>query len=516
MADMSTALNGGYGQYFKDMIPDGVSNAYNKMSSPEGLEALSRGNMLTQLIGAGIQGGQAIANYDYPKDALGWAALPAQAVTGMAKGAVNQIGGAMEEAPGAAMGWNDGSQNTNLALGMLGIGGLGYAPAGALRAGIGRTSLNRSADLPAGSQDLLKGRTDEEVARMLDVAGVHDKLAGLEPKMSGPKSGENWFPGANVRLDTPVSEIESGMLRSDRGNYDAPKTSISWEDQLGKTVIPFIGDRTAVGNVSRFGGVDIDPVSLYGGKDYMRGAEEGVWASEAKALKPVGEAAAEVSKPLGVYAPMAGTGSDFAHMTNDMLSRVWSPSQLSKSGIAAVNNKIRTGAGVDGAFPDAPSINTPEFQRLIESDSPLRKAYIQALDNKDIKGLGGPDMGAIRYAITDSDLRNVPSPTKDVFNEQLMGWGAADIDPSGLMRAGNHPTYNTDLAGNYLGELPLAPRSVVMRDWTRMRRQENPTGWAQDPRSIFTGPTRAPQIIDQEMVDALMGYQMMVDRARGN
>jgi hypothetical protein len=116
MADMLTALNGGYGKYFKDMIPDGVSNAYNKMSSPEGLDALSRGNMLTQLIGAGIQGGQAIANYDYPKDALGWAALPAQAVTGMAKGVINQIGGTMEEAPGAAMGWNDGSQNTNADL----------------------------------------------------------------------------------------------------------------------------------------------------------------------------------------------------------------------------------------------------------------------------------------------------------------------------------------------------------------------------------------------------------------
>jgi hypothetical protein len=185
MADMSTALNGGYGKYFKDMIPDGVSNAYNKMSSPEGLDALSRGNMLTQLIGAGIQGGQAIANYDYPKDALGWAALPAQAVTGMAKGVINQIGGTMEEAPGAAMGWNDGKENTNLGLSMLGVGGvLSNAPRGALAT----TNWNRG---PSVSKEF------------------YEQVMG-----SNSKRRRNWSPdGEKAQTRDAIKQVQS--VRSD-------------------------------------------------------------------------------------------------------------------------------------------------------------------------------------------------------------------------------------------------------------------------------------------------------------
>jgi len=55
----------------------------------------------------------------------------------------------------------------------------------------------------------------------------------------------------------------------------------------------------------------------------------------------------------------------------------------------------------------------------------------------------------------------------------------------------------------------LTPRSVLMRDWTRMRRSLEPKQQG-DPRSIFTGPVKLPQVIDQEIIDATEGYQALV------
>tara|TARA_R110000823_G_scaffold79804_7_gene181933 strand:+ start:214 stop:2493 length:2280 start_codon:yes stop_codon:yes gene_type:complete len=387
------------------------------------------------------------------------------------------------------------------------------ANAGDSRAAIAAAlaGFDRNRDLPKDAANLLKGRTDEEVARLLQTSKMHDALAGNERRTSGPRSGDNWFPGANVKLGTSVPDLDAGLNVIPRHNYDSPVTDISWESQQGKTMIPFVGDRTGVGTLTHIGGDLLDdPVSLYGGKDYMRGAEEGVWASAEGALTPVSKFAAATDNPLGVYMPMAGTGSDFAHMTENALDQVWKPNQLTSDGADLVNTYLRTGKGVDGVFPDAPDVGSAQFAEMIRNDNPLRKAYIQALDKKNVRDEGGPDMGAIRHAITDPELRNVPNPTADVMNEQLMGWGAADIDPTGAMRRGNHPTYDTDIGGDYLGRLPLIPRSLGMRDWNRMRREKAPTGYAQDPRSIFTGPTQVPQVIDQEMIDAISGYQSLL------
>ncbi len=462
--------------------------------------------LMTRGIGGILGMAQMARDYDYPDTALGLLSLPAKAVAGLGAAMMQAPAEMIDSANEQVAGLGDGSEVTEGALGMLGMGGvLGNMPRGALASGIARR------DLPKQISNQFSGRTDAELDRILDTAEVHSSLTGENRRMSGPASGENWFPGATVKLDTPTSELDSGLLVLPRSNYDAPVKNITWENQIGKTMAPFVGDRTNTGTITRFMGIDLEnPVKLYGGKNYMRGAEEGVWASEAGALKPFDTFAKNVENPLGVYMPMAGTGSDFAHMTHDLLKETWSPKKLSKSGVDIVNSMIRTGKGVDGEFPNAPSVTSKKFQEMIETNNPLRKAYIQSLDKANVRKEGGPDMGAIRYAITDPDLRFVESPTAQFMNEQLMGWGAADISPKGI-RPGNHPTYDTDLQGKYIGQLPLIPRAVGMRDWNRMRREKSPKGYANDPRSIFTGPTQVPQIIDNEIVDAAAGYQGLLN-----
>ena len=382
-------------------------------------------------------------------------------------------------------------------------------------------NLNRKTDLPKEAIPLLKGRTDEEVANYLRIAPLNNFLIGMNRKLSGPQSGENWFPGANIRLGSTMSELDEGKLfipRSD--NYEAQVRDIPIESLQGMTAVPLVGDRTATGTLKRILGQDLaNPVDLQGGKNYMRGAEEGAWASELGALSKLADRLPEIENPVGIYTPMAGTGSDFAHMTTDVLHQIWSPSQMTGEGIDTVNKVIR-GTKVKNPktkeitypFANAPSIDDPKFMQLIEANSPLRKTYVQALDKAALRKQGAPDMGAIRHAITDPDLMNISPPSKDNLYEQMMGYGVTDLSPTGAMRPSTHKTYNTDLLSGekgYMGKLPLTPRSVLMRDWTRMRRSLEPNQYG-DPRSIFTGPVKLPQIIDQEIIDATEGYQALV------
>lgn len=380
------------------------------------------------------------------------------------------------------------------------------------------TNLNRAKHLPKAARPLLKGRTDLEVSNMIRLAPLHDFLTGLHRKTYGPRSGDEWFPGATKKLSVPVSELDAGRVLVPRsGNYEARVRKIPWERLQGGTVFPLIGDRTATGTLKEVGGIKLpDPVDLQGGKNYMRGADEGAWASEAGALKSLTSRIPDYEKPYGVFMPMAGTGSDFAHMTTNVLHQLWSPKDMTKKGISAVNKKLKTGKGVTGKFPDAPSIDTPEFMIEIEFNSPLRKAYVQALDDAKLREQGGPDMGVIRHAVTDPDLMHVRPPSVDNLYEQMMGFAATDLSPTAKTRPSTHRTYDTDLeAGKkgYLGALPLVPRGVLMRDWTRMRRGETPDPYG-DPRSIFTGPARAPQRMDQETIDAIEGYQALVRQAQ--
>ena len=376
--------------------------------------------------------------------------------------------------------------------------------------------FDRNKDLPPEVKPLVTSLSDEEVARMSAISSLHGFLTGMSQKLYGPRSGDNWFPGATNKLSVPKSELDAGRIIVPRSsNYEAPVTPLNWEDLQGTTIFPLVGDRTATGTLKQLAGEPLrNPVDLPGGKNYMRAADTGAWASDADALKSLTGQIPYYESPVGVFMPMAGTGSDFAHMTTKVLHEVWSPSDMTRTGIRAVNRKLR-----NGNFPGAaktPSIDSPEFMAKIEVSSPLRKAYIKALDDVSLRKFGGPDMGIIRHAITDSDLMNLPSHSRAQGNEQMMGFAATDLDPGGATRPSTHETYDTDLLAGprgYLGALPPAPRSTVMRDWTRMRRRVTPDTLG-DPRSLFTGPAQVPQTVDQELIDALKAYEIMVNRAK--
>ena len=131
---------------------------YTPLFSRRGAGLLSQPSnaITTRALGGLLSGYYAAKDYDYPDTALGLLALPAKAVTGVAGAAVDQIQGAMREAPGTVAGLNDGSQNTELALGLLGTNAVlpFRAPAGSLPAHVWQGGPHKYG--PGGTKDSLK------------------------------------------------------------------------------------------------------------------------------------------------------------------------------------------------------------------------------------------------------------------------------------------------------------------------------------------------------------------------
>ena len=374
--------------------------------------------------------------------------------------------------------------------------------------------------IPKRVQKLWTGRTPEEQQNLLNLAKMQVANELTYPPISGPRSGSSWFPGAKQKLSVPVEVLDEQRKTVPHATNRpvAPVAPLAWSDLQGQTIVPLVGDRTQAGvDLTAVAGQRLtNPVHLEGGMDYMR-HNPAAWASERSAMASLANRLPEIENPVGVYTPMGGTASDYALMTIDALHNVWSPAAMTKKGRAAVNKAIKTGVGVHNpgnkGYPDAPPIGTKAFNDRIRTDADLRKAYIQALSKASARAEGAYDIGIIRHAITDPFLRNLPNPTSQISNQQMMGGGVTDLSPTGKMAPSTHGTYDTDLLPGpkgYLGRAPFRPRDLVMRDFTRQRRSPEGGHPSSDARSLLTGPARIPQAVDQELIDAFGGYDFLL------
>jgi hypothetical protein len=374
--------------------------------------------------------------------------------------------------------------------------------------------------IPRPVRKLWKGYSEKEKQHLARLAQLQAKGELTGPPTSGPQTGPNWFPGAKTEMATPLDVLDAQRKTVPHATNVpmAPVTPLAWPDLQGKTIVPLVGDRTQAGvDLTEMGGQTLPtPLHLEGGMDYMRGPA--AWASERKTMAGLANRLPEIKDPVGVYTPMGGTAGDYALMTIDALHRVWSPKMMTKAGRDAVNKRIKSGIGIHNrigkkGYPDAPPIGTKKFMDRIRTDGNLRKAYIQALDKASARREGAPDIGMVRHGITDPYLRNLPDPTARIYNQQMMGGGVTDLSPTGEMRPGTHGTYDTDLMPGpqgYMGRAdPLLPRDLVMRDFTRALQERGGLPKAA-MRSMLTGPALFPQAVDQELIDAFGGYDLLL------
>jgi len=114
-----------------------LANLAQRLSGPENA-------LMTRGIGGILGMAQMARDYDYPDTALGLLSLPAKAVTGLGAAMMQAPAGMIDSANEQVAGLGDGSEVTEGALGMLGMGGvLGSMPRGALGANVFQGGPNK-------------------------------------------------------------------------------------------------------------------------------------------------------------------------------------------------------------------------------------------------------------------------------------------------------------------------------------------------------------------------------------
>ena len=114
-----------------------LANLAQRLSGPENA-------LMTRGIGGILGMAQMARDYDYPDTALGLLSLPAKAVTGLGAAMMQAPAEMIDSANEQVAGLGDGSEVTEGALGMLGMGGvLGNMPKGALGANVFQGGPNR-------------------------------------------------------------------------------------------------------------------------------------------------------------------------------------------------------------------------------------------------------------------------------------------------------------------------------------------------------------------------------------
>ena len=348
-------------------------------------------------------------------------------------------------------------------------------------------------------------------------AGLLSAAASRLPPEKVNKDVLDPFGYASNRLDDYLDNTQLGL--TDLGE-NLPRVSRSWEDLEGGYVLPLYGDRTSRGyNLESINDTQFSrPVYTEGGSDFMRGPanqqDDAVWASAKHIIDRINNAAIGAARlgegrPIyGVTGSMAPNGVDFANMTGEAMAEL------------VMGNRGRIDPAAARVFDDIMMNRDAAYPGLLSDElrnwaggttSETRKSFIRGLDTKPMRGAGVPSAGLARYGVTDPTLRDVPSGQ--------FGSAAAQLRPESPLlyndAGGNaaprvpHSTYNTQLLGDYVGELPLIPQGLLFRDAydrmsTQLDKRGMPLGEANKTYAIKT--QLQPQLMTPEVVDGIMQY----------
>jgi len=309
--------------------------------------------------------------------------------------------------------------------------------------------------------------------------------------------------GEGKKLEKPVSEMQF----TQEIVKDLPQRQIISPERLqGATIVPATGDRTAAGRMlTEIEGVRLPtPVALEGGPDFMRThlPYGTAWASDLSAITGKENALSEriqqaATKGSGdvfmVYTPMSHVGGDFSTMMSDALLEQIKGGKITKKAKKEFDQEVRR------FRPEWKGVDNPEARDQLNANGALRHAFIDRMTLDQFKVAGFPDLPTTRAAITEQSLMDVPI--------HAGGFSVAKMDPTGRIITESpvpHTTYNTQLAGQYVGgfEQPI-PRELLFSDFTSARRAAG-TDPAGDMRSFqLSNPV---QQASQQWVDNLMRF----------
>lgn len=343
------------------------------------------------------------------------------------------------------------------------------------------------------------------MSEAMNVAGMTSLGAAGMPapadalRMGAARRDERlWHPISGVKMSKPIEEMQFSVTPT--GSLAAPRT-VSIEDLQGSVMIPAYGDRTAAGGLlTQIEGRDIAPVVLQGGRDFMREAGTGVWASEKTPMQTKANVARDIAQsgrqPLLVYSSMGAQAGDFSHMMADAVMGQIPLSKITKKAAKEYDNVIK-----ERVDPSWPGILSADAKSYVDSMTGTNRRLLwQEMDKASLREKGFPDIAATRNAITEQSLRDVAP----------MSGGTAISRPetSGLLMEApeiQHATYSHQLGGDYIGGLEQTiPGEILWRNFFDARRAAGaaPAG---DQRAMMM-QSKMSQLIDQQMVDEVSRY----------
>lgn len=305
--------------------------------------------------------------------------------------------------------------------------------------------------------------------------------------------------GGGLKLERPVQAMTA--TREPVKNLP-PRTIVSPEAMQGGVLVPAVGDRTAAAvRLTEINGRALNaPVMLEGGADFMRThlPDGAAWASGKGVVTRlsdlVRQAGEEGKNPVYMpYVAMGHTAGDFSTMMSDALLAQIDRSKLTKKAVRELDKQVR------GLRPDFVGLDSPELQAQLRASGPTRLALVDRMSQKEMRDLKFPDVASTRYAITEPGLMDAPL--------HGAGFAIAKMDPQGRVipnPRNPHTTYDTQLAGQYIGGLEAnVPREVMFPEFFQQRRARG---------SPVEGDTRAfalsnvTQRADQQWLDGVMRY----------
>lgn len=390
---------------------------------------------------------------------------------------------------------------------------------------------------PAGAGVDKKGELLPDVKKELETRGALESNVAPTGKR-GQKLGVPSPYSRNLKVDEDyLKSLDEGLITRPNPNL-APRKFITPEDLEGKTVFPITGDRSDNAIVDAVGGQGLlTPYIGHAGKNYSRHSDTGDWGSALGALQTMKGHVKKIEeaggKPVGVFAPYAGTGGDYSMQTVDLFFRVKEVSKpftstveqrLNKEIRSRIKNVNDVTKQADAKIEKFPGINHPDAHEFFGRYPATRKMLMEVMDNSDFRKLNtAPDVLQLRHAITDPDLRNLIRGSTDpsVGQSVIDMSGGATIRPTSSLPTPNN-TYDHDIvfggdpsavgAQNYMGgfDVPL-PMSSVFSDWSKARRKAG-VPIKQDVYELrkspglfdASGKPGAAQFFGPEQVDNLM------------
>ena len=308
-------------------------------------------------------------------------------------------------------------------------------------------------------------------------------------------------------------------------NENLPRQPMSWEETEGKVILPLYGDRTSGGLlIEGVNDVNFDtPVYTEAGVDFMRGraaqTDDAIWASNQNIIDRIDKESTKAAKEfdgadiLGVTGSMAPDANDFATMTGGAMAELIKGAKITKKSAKEFDEIMKA---ID---PDFVGVLSPKIREwAATTTSPKRKSFIRLMDSAPMQAKGFPSPALARYSVTDPTQRDMPAG--------MFGLGAAKIDteaplmfntPKGNLPKTNvpHSTYNTQIAGEYLGSLPPVPQGLVFRDVYdamegKFTKSGQPLNEAHKTHAI---KTKMPaQKITPEILEGILDYRARLER----